>query len=85
MLMLMLAMSIQELGIQIKNGDDIVGTSSNGEQRLVLLVIDAANDQWLFLRETDNGPDNVEIDSARIQGIFDEDIRGLDVTVQKLL
>jgi hypothetical protein len=80
---LTLAMRIQELGVKVKKGDDIVVTSSNGEQCVTLMVIDIEKDEWLFLRENQNGPDNVEVNSPRIHDIFDEDIRGLDVAVKK--
>jgi len=80
---LTLAMRIDELGVKVKKGDDIIVTSSNGEQCVTLMVIDPEKDEWLFLRENQNGPDNVEVDSPRIHAIFDEDIRGLSVEIKK--
>lgn len=78
-----LGLRLQELNINVKPSQDIVVTSSNGEQCIDLMVIDVEKDQWLFLRENQNGPDNVEVDSSRIRAIFDEDIRGLNVEIKK--
>jgi hypothetical protein len=80
---LTLGMRVHELKLEIQAGDDIIVTSSNGEQCVSLLVIDPAKDQWLFLRDLGNGPDNFEVDSPRIRAIFDEDIKHLAVSLKK--
>ncbi|WP_104086313.1 hypothetical protein [Arthrobacter sp. GMC3] len=76
-----LGLRCRQLNLDIKPGDDILVSSTDGDRSITLLVIDAEQDQWLCLRAgLDGGPDNIEADSMRIQATFGEDISTLEVT-----
>ncbi|MHA7306523.1 hypothetical protein ACX80E_14985 [Arthrobacter sp. TMN-49] len=76
-----LGLRCQQPGLDIRPGDDMVGSSADGKQSIMLLVIDAEQDQCPCLRTgLDGGSDNIETGSARIQATFGEDISALEVT-----
>ncbi|GAB5079690.1 hypothetical protein [Arthrobacter sp. AD-310] len=79
-----LSARIKELGLEVKAGDDIVVTSSDGKESHELLVVDPAGDQWLLLGREDLDPENAMMTSPRIHAMFDADIRSLMVTVKKI-
>ena len=79
----MLAVRIKDLGLEVKAGDDILLSNSDGTMSHSILVIDPDNDEWLLLTRDDEGADNTHVDSPRIHALFEEDINSLSVTIKE--
>lgn len=79
----MLAVRIKDLGLEVKAGDDILVSNSDGSVSHSLLVIDPDNDDWLLLTRDDDGADNTPVDSPRIHAIFEADINTLSITIKE--
>lgn len=79
----MLAVRIKDLGLEVKAGDDILLSNSDGSLSHSVLVIDPENDEWLLLTRDEEGADNTHVDSPRIHALFEEDINTLSVTIKE--
>lgn len=78
----MLAVRIKDLGLEVKAGDDLIVSNSDGSMSLTLLAIDPDNDAWLLLGGDESVLDKT-VDTPRIHEIFGTEIRSLSVTLKE--
>lgn len=78
----MLAVRIQDLGLEVKAGDDLVVATSDGARSIRLLAIDPDEDAWLLMGDDPAVLDRT-VDTPKIHSIFNEEIRSLTVTLQQ--